>query len=197
MSDPLLRFGHAVVACLVSLACASCVTTGEVDSRSATLAPDSGYFVLGVQPDHMLVKIVDGDVRGGAFYPSTKVVVWGVFSTLMAMPQDGFVLGKAPAGTTLALVMAQPRGSGTFSFGLMYSPCPKRSATVVFKVQPGKVVYVTSIAFNSYRGGLLPSFTDTDIAGARAYLKIHYPQFVDQLEQGSYQMIPTVPSIGC
>ena len=69
-------------------------------------------------------------------------MVWGVFSTLMAMPQDGFVLGKAPAGTTLALVMAQPRGSGTFSFGLMYSPCPKRSATVVFKVQPGKVVVV-------------------------------------------------------
>jgi hypothetical protein len=117
--------------------------------------------------------------------------MWAVNTTFMGEPEDGFIVGRSKEGTLLGISMVQPHTSKTDLFEPLTTPCEGR--TLTFTARGGKVVYITSAHYQLHTGGNgvadgLEANFSSDLEGARAFLKKHYPNLADKLEQGSYEL---------
>ena len=174
-----MSLGRSAVVLLVLWVCVGCNTRGYVDPTTATLSEGSGYVLIGMNPEYMDVAIYTGDISDGTFrysYPAT-------FS---GSPEDGFILIKAPAGSSLAVtkavVRAAVRGMGA------YDPC----SYTVFQAEGGKVTYATTLVFELGNDGMLIGNHFQEFDKARAFMKAHYPSLAGSLVQGTYKTVKSV-----
>lgn len=103
--------------------------------------------------------------------------------------RDGFIVGRAIAGTPLAIL-----GVGLNSNATTFAPC-HGTRTMVFVVPPGTVLYFGNVLYSfpltpTRNSQVSTSYSD-DIAAARDYLKSRYPKLADKLEHGNVQLLPT------
>ena len=191
-----------LAACLAGLALslAGCASAGHVDATAAAPSGAEGYFIVGVEPPFTRVGILAGEPSGDQFHPFPNFM-GGHSAVLMDEPTDGFLVGKIQGDSLLDIDMIQPHSSKDDLLGPIMSPCGAvtnpngnrdNSKTIVFKAFAGKVVYITSLRLYAAPDGRLSYNTHADLAAARAFLKIHYPNLADKIEQGSFtNMVPT------
>ena len=162
---------------------------------------DDAYFVMGVDPPFTSVQIDQGTIENEKFVGTIATFLWGpTAATFIGQPVDGFIVGKTKGGTALAMTWVRPYASKDALLAPELTPCPNfqsdespdepHGKAVVFSPPAGKVVYIASIKFYPTPRGSLASLFHKDIEAARAFMKIHYPQLADKLENGSYQLIP-------
>lgn len=172
---------------LISFGSTSC-TVGIVD-KNAIIAPDDGYFILGFSPKEARVIIWAGKIVEGKFQP---IASFGHRPAFMGSPEDGFILGKAPAGTLLGIADIQDAALERFA------ACGANRKTLVFKVDGGVVSYITTMNFNFEKSeglfgpvpvGATPTYSQ-NIEAAHSFLVSHYPQMADKLQKGSYDHRP-------
>jgi hypothetical protein len=177
----------------VALVCAvlsGCASAGQVNPNS-TVTDKDAYFVLGISPEYTRVQIDDGYIENGVFQPSFAVKMWAVNTTFMGEPEDGFIVGKSKDGTLLGISMVQPHMSKNDLLGPLTRPC--EGHTLTFTARGGKVVYIASAHYrthfrsNGVANELEASFS-SDLEGARAFLRKHYPNLAGKLEQGTYAL---------
>jgi hypothetical protein len=170
---------------LLAAGCASCTTLGRVPASASLGSNGDTYFVIGISPAKTRVTIKDGHVSGGSFEQSGSAAVMPFSATLMDVPQDGFVVGKAPAGTTLSLYRVFDETAWP---DVVFGPCKTGAKMLVFTVPSSSVVYITSVSFRRIAGGLDPAYAD-DIEAARTFLKARYPNLAEKLQRGTYKLL--------
>jgi hypothetical protein len=173
---------------VMMLGCASCAPVGKVEPTAGAPQADKTYFVLGVQPFNAQVSLFRGDINRskGRFDQN----IW-VGATFQGTAEDGFVVGESKGETTLAITMVSLKSSPTAIFGTNYFACNGANA-LVFTAPAGKVVYVGNARYDFTGTGLVPHYS-MDFEAARVFMAKHYPQLVDRLEQGRYEILPTGP----
>jgi hypothetical protein len=182
------RFGAFVALVIAVTALAGCAPT-VVDSTTAVAADDSVYYVLGIEPDNMGVRVGHGDVDRGSFESG-----WRFGAPVYYMPKDGpFAVIKGRPGETLGITMAEFFSIKGFQVGEQFSPCNR---TLTFSAPGGKVVYVGSIAYTVIQPSgwvarpWVESKFSNDFPRAQAYIKANYPALADKLEPGLGHMLP-------
>ena len=176
---PAADAGRVAVALLLFVG--SGCTTGTVDSGAAITSSAEGYFVLGFRvrgqdDDTGSLTIYAGNVVKGVFHATGDPVFVG-------SPEDGYIVGKAPAGSTLGVT-----AMGTDS--IMREAFVACNETTVFKVKGGAAEYVTNIeVMNNDRAHPVPS-VKRDFESARTFIASHFPQMSDRLEQARSDAMP-------
>jgi hypothetical protein len=153
-------------------------------------APDTAWFVIGIQPVNRLIELKELRVKDGV------VESYHAFPIEMTRPADGYIVFKARPGVVYGVV-ASSAMAGNSIFGIRYKACHQ---IATFQAEAGKVVYFTTFNYARTSGpepaqgaafyeGI--SYT-TDLEGARAFLQTHYPGLSNSLEQGQYPMLPII-----
>ena len=176
-----MRLGQSVLVLLL-LFCAGCNTRGAVDPATATLSEDSGYVLIGMRPDYMDVAIYTVDTNDGT-------VRYSYPATFSGSPEDGFILIKAPAGSSVAVTKAVVRAA-VAGMGAYDPRCP-----AVFAIKGGKVSYATTMAFEP-GGAFLLERRLQEFDAARAFMTKHYPRLAGALELGQFKPMPLTKG-GC
>jgi hypothetical protein len=187
-----MRRGRFLAALVVAL---FGVATTAASRTPPDVRPDPkvGWILIGVQPANANLNI--GEVttwRDG----TVLVDVGNIFGHL---PVDGFILMKAKPGKLYGISSVSIMAGSVF--GTYYGACDK---AIAFRPEAGKVVYFTSLAYRNQDGStdVFPKgFPNSrvregarfsqDLEGARAFLKAHYPNLADSLEQGQFQALPS------
>jgi hypothetical protein len=160
---------------------------GCSDNLSTDIAPpqrDIGYYVIGVEPSDVQLRFdrvkLDGD----------RAIEQGPELGYRYTPVDGFIVGEArgPYSWTLH---STDFGNPLYGANDHWEP-PADSEHIVFDVPAGTVVYITNMQFRK-NGNTLSIYGHSDIAAARAFLRKHFPQLADKLEQGHYVSIRQAP----
>jgi hypothetical protein len=170
-----MSLGKTAAILLVLGLSAGCNTRGHVEPATASLSDESGYVLIGMRPEYMDVAIYTGDISDGTFsysYPAT-------FS---GPPEDGFILLKAPAGSSVAVTTAVVR-AWVHGMGAYDPRCP-----AVFHVEGGKVAYATTIVFDHDNG--LVEHRVQEFDKAREFMNRHYPNLAGSLVHGSFKPMP-------
>lgn len=177
------------------------VLAAEPPQLAAPPGPDEVYFVLGVEQDDALLEVRPVVVRDGALREAKFSLASHKFRA-----EGGYVVLKAHANELLAVESVSMMLGKTF-LGSRFEICGK---TPVFQSTGGKVVYVTSMDYESPRPSLgydpavgsvqrttLDTHYSQDLSGARAFLKARYPSLADTVEQGRFDMLSFHGQPGC
>ena len=151
----------------------------SADTPAPNVKPGDAWLLVGVQPSNARIDIVPITVKDG-FVKRIGVQLF------LYKPVDGFVLIKVHPGEVYGIDQsALARGP----FQILYVA---RCGVLTFSANPGKVEYITTTVLDVsalHANELSPSYYE-DAASAKAFLAAHYPNLVDDLEQGNYQMTP-------
>jgi hypothetical protein len=147
-----------------------------VDARGAKY----GNYVLGVQPNDVFVKVYPGRIKSGEF--REKIFALADFADVVS---DGYIVRRAPAGTTFAIAMIRKDGKD-------YTPCDGEE-TLTFTVREGKTVYLGEILYRSDSDGLRYS-VDRDADRAKAHVQATHPEMTEPVEdmELAYTPVATV-----
>lgn len=160
---------------------AGCTTVGAIEPSASLASGDKSYFVIGVTPAKSRLMIVPGTVVGDQFDSRHRPFE----SFTMNAPQDGFLVGEGEPGESMALhrIFDESRFPAV-GFG----PCKTGARVLTFSTVPGAVVYITTIGLERVTGGIEPTYSN-DFTGAKNFMKSHYPNLADKLQQGHYQLV--------
>jgi hypothetical protein len=162
---------------------------GRTDSDATLRSNDESFYVLGVQPEIASVGVNQVAASGDRFVPDG---IWP--ANFFGPPKDGYVVGRAHAGKTLAITFASLRRPGDL-LASNFVPCPPTRA-LSFTVPQGKVVYLGDVTWSQKPDGLFPSYSN-NFQAAKTYMSSHYPKLADRLEPGNTEFVMAVPAVGC
>jgi hypothetical protein len=178
-----------MVSAVTALVVAASAPEVFADNPDADVRPsaDAAWLVIGIQPATARMEIDEALIRNG------KIRRFN-YNFSAYHPVDGFIVVKVKPGTVYG-IGASSLMFGKSIFGVRYKPC---GHAVTFQADAGKVVYVTTISYHAegtrYAGPgidfLEGADYSTDIDGARAFLRAHYPGLSESLEQGAYETSP-------
>jgi hypothetical protein len=174
---------RALAAAALAIALTACAESMPSATASVAAATEDSYFVLGVHPNNMMLEIDDVDVDRGEVVRFKNLLPLHLYG----QTQGDFVVVKVKGGSMLGVHSASLMAGHTI-FGVRYLPIKE---TLTFYVPPGKVVYITSVSFNSAAAtpGVLAPTYGNDLQGARDFVAIHYPELAGHVEQGSYAVV--------
>src|SRR5688572_21484597 len=102
--------------------------------------PAEGFFVFGSKPAHYQIQVFAGNVHGKVFVQDP----WAN-ATFGATPDNGYAVGRAKAGSILAVTRVF-NAEQSMWLADAFVPCGA-TQTLVFTVEPGRVVYVADLDF--------------------------------------------------
>lgn len=162
---------------LVILSLWSANARADTPAPNVKPRPGDAWLLVGVQPSNARIDIVPITVKDG-FVKRIGVQLF------LYKPVDGFVLIKVHPGEVYGI------DQSALARGPLQILYVAKCAVPTFSANAGKVEYVTTASFQlSATNQLAPGYYN-DEQSARAFLAAHYPNLVDDLEQGSYQMTP-------
>jgi len=164
--------------------CAGCASVGRLDKGIPAPAKNESIFVLGVTPENHRVMIFGGSTDTGFFKQN-----W-LPAAFYGGAEGGFIVGKAKAGSTLAITDVRVTESDKAILGLDFIPCDG-AKTLVFEAPAGKVTYLGSVHYGVTGKGLQIDYWN-DFEAARAYLSSAYPALSPKVEQGGYKLLPVM-----
>jgi hypothetical protein len=171
---------------LFALALAGCTNFGRLQADAAPPADEESIVVFGAQPHNYSFTLFPARESGGKIDAGR-----GAMASISGTPRDGYIVGKAKAGDTLALVYfyrVNESGAGV-PFTGVWTCGDSRAKT--FVVPRGKVIYVgdTRIGFNGTSQVVLQG---DDFEAAKAYIDRAYPRLAGRLEPWPTEMKPTL-----
>jgi len=165
-----------------------CISKGVLEKNVKLESGDETVFVFGVQPDNFRISVFPGSVKDGEFKQNPFRT-----ATVYSAASDGYVLGKANAGETLAITNIRFVSAKGNVLGSDFKPCEGTKA-LVFDVPPGKVIYITDVRyFFSQDDGLNYKYT-ANLEAAQQYIDSNYPNLKGRLEIWDYRQLPVSES---
>ena len=167
-------------------------STALADTQPSSAEPSSDvtWMVFGIQPDFVRVDI--GKIAKSIF--GTTIIDTNFFRDYR--PVDGYVVIKVKSGQLYAF------GAIVAAYGILRSSFLPCGRVKTYRATPGKVLYFGDTTYNPTGASVVRSpfgpamrfaFEETshsqDIEAARAYLKTHYPNLSDSLEQGQTEAV--------
>lgn len=175
-------FRNAMIGVIAAAMLCACGTPVRKDG--ATVGPNDAYFVLGIAPENIKIQVFPGSMNADGRFQQSALGN----AVLNARADQGYAVGKAKPGTTLAITRVYTTES-VFNPGLGFVPC-QEAQTVVFTPEKGKVVYVTDLDYRQ-NGDRLEIAHGRNLDGASKYLAANYPQLAALVEQGEFQLAKT------
>lgn len=161
----------AAVAAFVGLA--GCNTTGAIRQNASGPAADESIIVVGIAPAEFNLGFFPGETRNGVF----SVDKWAM-ATVMGHPENGYLVGRAAAGKTLAITAVVHRLDSIRQYG--FDACGSMK-THTWQVPAGKVLYLGD--FDVIRRGQSVSVkSGFDLDKMKAYLRTHHPALEPRVE---------------
>lgn len=178
----------AIFISAVAMLLGACTSLGVVDKTAALDATQHSIFVLGVAPDNYKISVFPGSVRNGVFRQNPWLP-----ATVYGSGEDGYLVGEASAGDTLAITMIRVLKDKNSIFGTtFFVPCNGKK-TMTFSIPGGKVLYLGNVSYE-FAGTFLKVKYSQDIDSARKYMDKNYPNLRGRLESWKYQLLPTTAS---
>lgn len=103
---------------LAALLCVAGCTSFRVVDPAASAPAGEAIFVLGVQPANYRVMVFPGTVKDGVFRQSVVRM-----SAYYGAAKDGYVVGKAKPGDTLAITRVRQVANESDILGRDFVPC--------------------------------------------------------------------------
>ncbi len=161
---------------------AGCQSLGHIE-KSQSIKPDESIFVFGASPEQYFYNVIPVELKPKG-YRTVRI------AALYGRPEGGYLVGKGVAGEHLALSTVKATKDKESIAGPRYTPCGGKRG-LVFRAEPGKVLYITHATY-SFEGNLLvPRFHD-DFESARRYIDENFPNLRGKLERGPYELIPAL-----
>ncbi len=168
---------------LLSNSFIGCTSVGVVD-HDASVSGDESVFVIGVSPENYRIMVFPGHINKNFVFERSN---WRL-AALYAGPNEGFVVGKAAAGDTLAITNIRVVKDRDSVLGADFAMCDSR--TMVFQVPAGKVIYLGDVHFDD-RGRRLGLTFGDNFPAAKEYVAHKYPKLRDRLEPWKYDLLST------
>ncbi len=172
----------------IALSTSACITLGNYNNDASLESETESYFLIGANSTAYKLTFFRGEVKNDRFDQSILYP-----ATLSATPKNGFIMGKAPEGTTHALIHFDDNDKGLFSLMGPYRPCGD-GKTMVFTVAGGKVLYLGDIAFKDKGKLSFKPASISNINAAKKYIGKYHPKLKDKVVSWKYQLIPTTKS---
>ena len=169
----------AAFACLLLHGCAT-----PLDRSTQLPGPDESLLVLGANRPYSIM-LIHGSIENGEFSPSSSRP-----PAIKGQPTDGYVTGRAKAGSLLALTTVSSIQPNGIMMDTTWSPC-QMPAIMLFTVPPGKVIYLGSVEFagSSGRPGLAMGY-ENRLAQAQQYVDTAFPALSGKLEYVAPDFVP-------
>lgn len=205
----IFRLAAAAAFCVSVFAGCTAIAQGQA------VSDDAAYYVIEVAPANTALLVEPGKIEDGEFRDQGPYAFdWA--GSDPKRPDEGFIVAKVAGDQLMGIVFVgfetPPSVFRQGAFGLLmrdikhsagetdytsFSFCKSRP-TLVFRVQPGRVLYITSLdfTFKADRSFLLGGRdkvavgSHSDIEKARAYLARKYPELAQRLEPGTYDHYP-------
>jgi hypothetical protein len=165
----------------IALLISACTSLGRYENNATLNSDDESYFLFGMKRD-LVLGFYRGDVENGRFSQNIFFP-----ATLYAAPVDGYIMGKAPEGTTQALLSIRLGGS---MFAPLYKPSGDAKA-IVFNIPGGKVLYLGDITFVFNGLDYVKPVISRDIDAAKKYINKYHPQLEGKVVSWEYQLLTT------
>ncbi|MCA0393449.1 MAG: hypothetical protein LCH70_04915 [Proteobacteria bacterium] len=172
-----------IVAAIALTAVAAGCTSFRAVEASAGMPGDETIFILGVSPAHYRVKVFPGTVRNGIFRESGLRL-----AAYYGAPRDGYVVGKAKPGDTLAITLVREVANEDDVLGRDFVPCAGLK-TMVFKVPQSGVFYLGDVTYSPNRHQLEIRYSG-DAGAAQSYLASRHPSLGSTLGTIEYELLP-------
>lgn len=170
---------------ILCLTLSACTSVGVVKKDVSLDNSKESIFVAGLRPDNYRVSFFRGSVKDGVFRPN--MIMPALF---YGAATDGYIVGKAPAGLTLAITYLTIVKNETSLLGARYLPCEKEHKTLTFKVPAGKVIYLGEIQYQYQNGGIGLNLSKKFNA-AKSYIDTNYPNLEGRIETWESKLLPT------
>ena len=170
---------------ILSIVLSGCASIGRVETATNPPNETESIFVLGVSPPVARVSLSPGIIEAGKFDQDD----WGM-AVFMGLPENGYIIGKGAAGTSLAIMHVRMLSDTGAFFGSDFKPCGNSTKTLVFNVPDGKVIYLGNLAFTEVGRKLAVTYSN-DFQSAKQYVDTQYPGLKDRLEPYYYLLLST------
>ena len=147
------------------------------------------YLILRATPEHAVLGLQKGVIRGKWFDPSAFGVPKLLNFSRKGAP-DGYLVFKAHGGDTLAFVSGQMMDGSILAIKQVIS-CGDFPVHVFENIPSGKVLYLGHYTIQDAPGGYVGSYRNDDLAEARAYIDSHRPELAGRLEAVSFHTART------
>ena len=179
--------GKTIFVLVLSLICISCTSVGRL-SKEATLNSDQeSIFLIGVSPENYRISVFPGSLKDGRFDQSLLRPA-AVFSAA----ENGFVIGKASVGDTLAITYIRVVNGKDSLFGVDFEPC-RDAKTMIFEIPRGKVLYLGNVDYEIVGNELVAKYSQ-DIDSAKKFIDENYPNLSGKVTPWKYELLPTTES---
>ena len=162
----------------------SCRSINRLEADHNIDPGKDSVVVLGLAPANHRLQLFAGDVKNGIWHEH----LLGIASFYGAADR-GYVVAKVGSNVSLAVPLIVVVTDSTKILGRNYTPCGK-TRTVVFRVAPGKVVYLSDFEFEEVGTELRLKYAG-DLVKARGFIDANYPALKGRLEQGDFELMPT------
>jgi len=162
-----------------------CTSAGQLKSNAGNPSENESVFVIGVTPENYRISVWPGGIKDDHFYKSSLRN-----AALYSAAEGGYVVGRAKAGDVLGITNARIVSGENSILGLDYVPC---GDTLVFKVPPGQVIYLGSIAFSS-NGKTVNALVSNDVNAAAHHMADAFPSITRTIVKTPFMHLP---STGC
>jgi len=141
-------------------------------------------LVLPATPEYAMLGIQKGVIRGKWF----DVGLFGaikLFDVSTKGVPGGYNIFRAQGGDTVAFTSGQMM-IGSILRMKLFAPCGDFPVRVYEDIPPGKVLYLGHLTIENAPGGYVGAYSD-DLAGARAYIDSHHPEWAGRLEAAPFR----------
>ncbi len=173
-----------IILIITVLFTSACTTVGRYDTNASLDSNDESYFLLGINSDEIQVTILNGEIENEKF---TKDILY-VTPTLSAVAKNGYIMGKAPEGATLAVTDFISHAENSGLIGNIYKLCDNK-LTMSFTVPGGKVIYLGDIEVKEQNHYLNFKYIQ-DYNSAKKYIKQYHPELINKLSPWKFKMLP-------
>jgi hypothetical protein len=181
---------RAIFIAALTMLLGACTSMGVLDENATLDSNRHSIIVLGVAPENYRVSVFPGSVRDGVFRQNPWLP-----ATVYGAGDDGYLVGEASAGDTLAITMVRVVKDRNAIFqGTNFTPC-YGVKTMTFSIPGGKVLYLGNVHYQ-FVGDRLQVEYSQDIDAARRYMERKYPNLRGRLQPWRYQLLPTTAVCG-
>lgn len=168
----------------MTLLLSACTSMGRLAKDARLDSDKESVFVIGVAPENYRISVFPGSIKDGRFHQN-QIRSAAVFGA----PENGFVVGKASVGDTLAVTNIRVVKDKSDVLGADFTAC-NDAKTMVFNIPGGKVLYLGNVEYKFGNKQLTVKYRQ-DLDSAKKFINENYPNLRGRLQSWDYQLLQT------